>query len=215
MTILSKFPDGTFFDEAYFERGLETGKSYYTRFRWMPCRSFREALAIVDALGLDEKSRVLDVGCAKGFLVRALRALEIQADGCDISGYALSQSNGWSWRCDSLREWALRKNMYTHAFLKDVLEHGTEEQIATTLRAIRMVAPVLMAVVPLGDTGKYRIPEYHLDVSHIMAENENWWRRAFSEAGWAVHREAEHVPGIKDNWRHHARGNRVFFLERA
>jgi hypothetical protein len=215
MQTLSDFPDGTFFDEAYFKRGIETGKSYYTDFRWMPRRSFKEALAVVEALGLDEKSHVLDVGCAMGFLVRALRVLEIRAEGCDISGYALACSNGYAWRCDNMDAWIARKDRYTHAFLKDVLEHGSMEQINITLRAIHLVAPVLMAVVPMGDGGRYRIPEYHKDQSHITAENEKWWRRTFNRCGWSIYREAEHVPGIKDNWKHHMNGNRVFFLERS
>lgn len=219
MSSLSKFPDGTFFDADYFERGRETGKSYYSHYRWLPIRSFREALAVIDNLGLDSKSLLLDVGCAKGFLVRALRTLEIRADGCDISDYALSCTAGfyscYFWKSNSREAWERRKGIYTHAYLKDVLEHGTREQILETLRLIKMVAPVLMAVVPLGDAGRYRIAEYHLDRSHVTAENEDWWRRVFAEAGWKITREAQHIPGIKDNWRLHSDGNRVFFLDVA
>ncbi|MFA5075663.1 MAG: hypothetical protein WC436_06200 [Candidatus Babeliales bacterium] len=216
MSSLSKFPDGTFFDADYFERGRETGKSFYSHYRWLPIRSFREALAIVDALGLNEKSLILDVGCAKGFLVRALRMLEIRADGCDISEYALSCADGACfWKSDTTEAWERRKGIYTHAYLRDVLEHGTHEQILETLRFIRLVAPVLMCVIPMGDSGLYRIQEYHLDKSHVTAENEAWWRRVFAEAGWRITREEEHIPGIKDNWRFHPYGNRVFFLEVA
>jgi len=212
---LSKFPDGTFFDADYFERGRQTGKSYYENYRWMPRRSFREALAVVDALGLDEKSYLLDVGCAKGFLVRALRELEIPADGCDISIYAWGYTPDGCWLSNDDDAWRIRKDSYTHAFMKDVLEHGTRYQILTTLKLVRQVAPALMCVVPMGDHGTYRIPEYHKDMSHVTAENEEWWRRVFSETGWRIYREAEHVPGIKDNWRHYMNGNRVFFLERS
>ena len=215
MTSSFRFPDGTFFDEEYFERGADTGKSYYRDFRWMPRRSFREALAVIDALGLDEKSHVLDVGCAKGFLVRALKILDIRAEGCDISDYALRFSDGMAWKSASMEAWEARKGRYTHAFLKDVLEHGYLEQIEATLGAIALVAPVLMCVVPMGDRGTYRIPEYHKDKSHLTAEDEKWWRRTFNNAGWNVFREAEYIPGIKDNWRHHMDGNRVFFLERV
>jgi len=216
MSSLSKFPDGTFFDADYFERGRETGKSYYSHYRWLPIRSFREALAIIDNLGLDSKSLLLDVGCAKGFLVRALRTLEIRADGCDISEYALGFAPEGCWNCGAEIFWDGHALIgYTHAYMRDVLEHGTRRQILNTLRCVASVAPILMAVVPMGDAGRYRIPEYHLDKSHVTAENEDWWRRVFAEAGWVITREAQHIPGIKDNWRFHSDGNRVFFLEVA
>jgi len=214
MQTLSKLPDGRFFDADYFERGRESGKGWLQNYRWMPRRSFREALAIVDHLGLDETSRVLDVGCAKGFIVRALRELEIAADGCDISEYALSFAPRGCWHCEDLVAWEGRR--YTHAFAKDVFEHNTPEQLQVLLEAIASVAPKLMAVVPMGDNGKYRISQYHVEITHLIAEDESWWRRAFRQGGWRVVREDLSVPGLKDNWNSYAegRGNRVFVLER-
>ena len=213
MQTLCKFPDGKFFDADYFERGRESGKGWLQNYRWMPRRSFREALAIIDCLGLDENSHVLDVGCAKGFIVRALRELEIKADGCDISKYALSFAPDGCWHCEDVEAWRGRK--YTHAFIKDVLEHNTPDQLQMTLEAIASVAPVMMAVVPMGDNGKYRISEYHTEITHIIAEDEAWWRGAFNRAGWRITRECGHIPGIKDNWLPYAqgRGNRVFICE--
>lgn len=208
----TNLPDGAIFDEEYFERGRKVGKSFYENFRWMPRRSFKEAIAIADALGLDGSSKILDVGCAKGFLVRAFRELEIHAEGCDISFYALRFAPGGCWNCTDAREWDGRQ--YTHAFAKDVLEHGTRDQIIATLELVRKVAPVFLVIVPIGDNGRYRIPDYHLDKTHVTAENERWWRMAFAEAGWSIAREAERIEGVKDNWRHWMGGNRVFFLER-
>jgi hypothetical protein len=178
----------------------------------MPRRSFREALAIIDYLGLDETSRVLDVGCAKGFIVRALRQLEIPADGCDISIYALGFAPKGCWYCEDPESW--KKRNYTHAFIKDVLEHNNTDQLQLMLELIASVAPILMAIIPMGDNGIYRIPEYHTEISHLIAENEEWWRIAFAKAGWKIKRECSHVPGLKDNWKDHENGNRVFVLER-
>jgi ubiquinone/menaquinone biosynthesis C-methylase UbiE len=44
---------------------------------------------IVDHFGLKPGDRVLDVGCAKGFLVKDLLELGIDAYGIDVSKYAL------------------------------------------------------------------------------------------------------------------------------
>jgi SAM-dependent methyltransferase len=212
MQNLCKAIDGSFFDADYFERGKETGKGWLQNYHWMPRRSFREALAVIDHLGLDEKSRVLDVGCAKGFIVRALRELEIQADGCDISKYALSYAPAGCWHCEDPASWKGKK--YTHAFSKDVLEHIQPDQIGSMLELIACAAPVLMVVVPMGENGKYRIPEYHSEISHFIIENEAWWRQVFEAAGWIVKHECAHVPGLKDNWAYCKDGNRVFVLER-
>jgi len=215
MQTLSDFPNGAVFDAEYFERGRSSGKSWYENYHWQPQRSFREALAIVDALRLDSKSKILDVGCAKGFLVRALRELEITADGCDISKYALAHAPKGCWYCGELVNWVGKD--YTHAFAKDVLEHCTPEQLDNTLQAIKMAAPLLMCVVPLGDFGKYRIPEYHKDVTHIIAENERWWTDAFIKNGWSIKHATYHLIGIKDNWTRETdrKGNAVFLLEKS
>ena len=209
------FPDGTWFDHDYFECGRISGKGWYMNHRWMPQRSFREALAIIDYLGLDQTARVLDVGCAKGFLVRALRELEINADGCDISEYALSSAPQGCWHCASIEEWKKRNKLYTHAFIKDVLEHNTVEQLRNTLNAISYVTSRMLCIVPLGDKGKYRIPQYHVDASHIIAENEEWWRQIFIQEGWDVVGEIYHIPGLKDNWKDSAlgKGNLVLYVE--
>ena len=73
------------YGEMYFDGPREYGYGGY-RYdgRWRPV-----ARDIVDHFGLKPGDRVLDVGCAKGFLVKDLLALGIDAYGVDISDYAL------------------------------------------------------------------------------------------------------------------------------
>lgn len=212
----SKF-DGDFYDADYFENGKVSGKGWLMNYKWMPRRSFKEAFAYIDHLGLDHTSHVLDVGCAKGFIVRALRELEIKADGCDISKYALSFAPEGCWNSDNDEAWRQRADVnYTHVLIKDVLEHLTEKQLYGMLSKISQVTSRIMCVIPMGDNGVYRIREYHTEVSHLIAENEKWWQKAFAKAGWHVIKACPHVPGLKDNWQNRAdgRGNHVFVLEK-
>lgn len=211
---LSDFPDGSFFDADYFERGKQSGKGWLENYRWMPERSFKEASAVKIALNLDKTSKVLDVGCAKGFLVKALREMNIKADGCDISEYALSFAPKGCWLCNDKRYW--KRKRYTHAFCKDVLEHCTIKQLIVLLECIGKAAPIFMCVIPIGDGGQYRIQEYHTEITHLIAEDENWWRKMFKKTGWKVVKECSHVAGLKDNWQSFADGigNRVFLLWR-
>jgi len=73
------------YGQMYFDGPREYGYGGY-RYdgRWNPV-----AKDIVDYFGLKPGDRVLDVGCAKGFLVKDLLALGIDAYGVDVSRYAL------------------------------------------------------------------------------------------------------------------------------
>jgi len=204
---------GDFYDSDYFENGQESGKGWLQNYKWMPRRTYKEALAIADYLELDESSYVLDVGCAKGFIVKALRGLDIKTDGCDISEYALSFAPEGCWNCT---DWTSHYNFgYTHIIIKDMLEHLTLPQLKDLLDTLKNVGNTLMAVIPIGDNGLYRIPEYHMEISHLIAEDEQWWINSFESNGWKVKKHCPHVPGMKDNWQSHADGlgNHVFVLE--
>lgn len=76
------------YGEAYFDGPREVGYGGY-RYdgRWLPV-----AQDIVHHFNLKPSDRVLDVGCAKGFLVKDLMQVcpGLEAFGLDISGYALT-----------------------------------------------------------------------------------------------------------------------------
>ena len=81
----------------------------------MPERSYKEAGAFIKELGLDKESYFLEIGCSKGFLVKALRTLGIKGDGCDISSYALSFAPEGCWNCSTEQSWRDHKDFkYTH-----------------------------------------------------------------------------------------------------
>ena len=74
------------FDKDYFENGIKTRVSLYENFRWMPWISLPFANLIKE---LYPNKSVLDYGCAKGFIVYALRLLNVEAYGYDPSKYAI------------------------------------------------------------------------------------------------------------------------------
>jgi ubiquinone/menaquinone biosynthesis C-methylase UbiE len=73
------------YGQLYFDGPREYG---YGGFRY-DGRWRAVAMDIVDHFGLKPGDRLLDVGCAKGFLVKDLLELGIDAYGIDISAYAL------------------------------------------------------------------------------------------------------------------------------
>ena len=76
------------YGRLYFDGPREYGYGGYNYDgRWKPV-----AKDIIDFFSLKPGDRVLDVGCAKGFLVKDLLALGIDAYGIDISEYAITNS---------------------------------------------------------------------------------------------------------------------------
>lgn len=74
------------YGKEYFDGDRDFGYGgYYYDGRWKPV-----ARDIIDHFNLKTGDRVLDVGCAKGFLIKDLVDLEINAFGLDISSYALA-----------------------------------------------------------------------------------------------------------------------------
>ena len=74
------------YGHEYFDGESGYGGYYYDG-RWKPV-----AQEMIDHYGLKENARVLEVGCAKGYLMYEFHKLGIkQVYGCDISDYAISK----------------------------------------------------------------------------------------------------------------------------
>lgn len=79
------------YGQHYFDGHRKFGYGgYYYDGRWQPV-----AHAIIDHYELKPGSRVLDVGCAKGFLVADLAMGGVDAHGLDISRYAIEHRHPW------------------------------------------------------------------------------------------------------------------------
>ena len=76
------------FDEQFFDGSRDVGYGgYLDDGRWR-----QVAARMVLFYALKPGARILDIGCAKGFLVRDLCALGMDAYGLDISDYAIRKS---------------------------------------------------------------------------------------------------------------------------
>jgi SAM-dependent methyltransferase len=196
------------YDRDYFEDGVRKGVSLYENFRWMPHISLPIANLIKKRY---PGKRILDYGCAKGFIVYALRLLEVEAYGYDISKYAIK--NCKSEVASFLYDQRTIIPEVDVIFIKDTFEHMTYDTIFEELKWIQSYCEEALAVIPLGEDGRYRIPEYGFDATHIITEDEEWWITMFRNAGFIVSEFYHHISGLKDNWvSHNPYGNGVFFL---
>lgn len=208
------------YDIDYFENGIETGKSCYTNYRWIPELTIRMAHHIIRHLGIVEGARILDYGCAKGFTVKAFRILDVDAYGCDISQYAIDNVDAEVRHyCELIKSSGKMipfKFKFDWIISKDVLEHLDESSIDLFLKQSLKYADKAFHVVPLGDGhGNYIVPDYQRDVTHITAKDVAWWRSKFESCGWLVSAFSYNVKGVKDSWTDRYKyGNGFFNLEK-
>ena len=210
------------YDKDYYENGLAKGLSCYENYRWIPELTYPMAHAICNSLKIKSNDKVLEYGCAHGFLVKALNDFKIDAYGVDISSYALSKVDVEIKKKTSLLKGNNIKNSlkkmkikfkFDHIISKDVFEHIEPKDLKKILREMSTLTKELFVVVPLGDIGKYRIASYAEDKTHIIAESENWWKKLFIENKFKIKSFSYNIEGIKDKWYNvNTKGNGFFKL---
>jgi cyclopropane fatty-acyl-phospholipid synthase-like methyltransferase len=208
----------SFFDKNYFDNGLESKKSCYSNYRWIPELTIPMASKIIKHLNINEKENVLDFGCSKGYLVKSLRLLNINAFGADISKFAINNVDTEIKKyCKLIKnnDYAPIKKEFKWVITKDVLEHLTVKQISKFLKTYLKFTKKMFHVIPLGDKQKFRIKEYHLDKSHLQINNEKWWIDIFKKNGWQLSEFSYKVDGVKNNWvEENSKGNGFFILKK-
>lgn len=197
------------FSEDYYERGVEKHISGYSNYSWMPERSYPEAVTLYPQL---KGKTVLDYGCAKGYLVAALRGLGIDAHGEDLSKYAISHAHPEARRFVS----APTDRTFDYVVCKDVMEHVPTDKVPDVLRGLaKRVTEGGYFVIPLGDYDKFRIREYEMDITHVTKKDEAWWSQHFRRAGFDVEKIAYQHGDIKKKWvEQNPYGNGFFWVRK-
>jgi ADP-heptose:LPS heptosyltransferase/2-polyprenyl-3-methyl-5-hydroxy-6-metoxy-1,4-benzoquinol methylase len=182
------------YDADYFERGIKS--NWETSYTWPSFSGVFEAAAAYLIEMLPEAKTFLDIGCAKGFLVKALRERGREAWGFDHSPWALEHAEEAAKEFLRLADTATVE--YERPFdvlvAMSVLESLTEEQIrqflararAWTCQALFATIPTLASVHGASDEDR--------DLSHITLRDREWWRQQFLGIGWrqdAIHCEFE------------------------
>jgi SAM-dependent methyltransferase len=174
------------YGELYFDGPRDYGYGGY-RYdgRWIPV-----AKDIVEHFGLGPGDRVLDVGCAKGFLVKDLMAVcpGLQAFGVDVSEYALMH-------CEPevvgrLHLGNALKLPFPDGSFQAVLSINTVHNLerADCLRAVREIERLAPG------HGFIQVDSYHTPEQKALFESwvltakfhdyPDGWRALFAEAGY-------------------------------
>jgi 2-polyprenyl-3-methyl-5-hydroxy-6-metoxy-1,4-benzoquinol methylase len=188
---------GDWFDADYFEHGL---KSNWTGgYRWSDfARLFRETAQFLVAM-FPEANSFLDAGCAKGFLVRALRELGKDAWGFDHSGWALEHAEEVArpYLCRASAETAELDRKFDITLAFSLLESLTAEQAVQFLQRAQEWTTQALVVVLLvchDEAERRKMLANDRDLAHVSLRSHAWWDERFLQAGWkqgALHRVAE------------------------
>lgn len=132
-----------------------------------------EALSFIDI-----DSRILDYGCAVGFLMEGFKKYGFKISGYDISDWAVAQAR--SRGLDIVDK--LDRNVDFMIAL-DVFEHMTDKEISTVLDTVQ--PPAMLVRIPCAEEGT----DFHLAVSrkdptHINCKNKAAWKKYFKVHGF-------------------------------
>ena len=196
------------FTKDYYEDGIRKHISGYENYKWMPTRSIPEALDIQEYFDFNT---CVDYGCAKGFLVHALRIIGCDAYGEDISDYAVNNCH------PEVEEYISLPNekKYDLLICKDVLEHIEVKDIPGVLENFKDKSHQFFFTIPLGDKDRFRIREYEVDITHVTKKDEEWWINMFESQGFKLNKFSYQFGSIKKKWiDQYPYGNGFFVLQK-
>ena len=169
------------FDREFFDGSRDTGYGgYQYDGRWIAV-----AKRMVKYYGLKHMDRVLDVGCAKGFLVNDFVAMGIDAYGLDVSGYALANSfKSIGNRLMHRGALDIPDIRYKLIVSINTLHNLDREEMAVALKQISRVADEAYITVDAyrNDEEKERMLSWNLTAKTIMHVDE--WREFFNDVGY-------------------------------
>lgn len=153
------------------------------------------------------KGKILDVGCAMGYLVGRLRAKGIDAWGVDISQYAINHAP------DGIKPYLkvasadaipFKDNEFDIVFSASTLEHLPPDIVLKAISEIKRVGHRgIIAVTPGTD------PHFDEDATHRMKQSLSWWRvqfppefevRSDADEAWLKTRQLRHSQMHRIEW---------------
>lgn len=126
-----------------------------------------------------KESKVLDFGCATGFLLEALSTLNYS----NCHGYDISD-----WACNQATEKGLSilespKGKFDLVFCLDVLEHMYDEQIINFFNECQAKCYVLRIPCSNNEGRSFVLDVSNKDKTHVNCRTKNQWFNLFDSVG--------------------------------
>lgn len=188
------------FGEAYFMDGPSHGLSNYTNYHWLEEPTIAMAKWLIAHMRMAPASRVLDVGCARGYLVKALRLLGMEAWGYDISKWAVTN-------CDpAISDYVSNnfpKTYFDFVISKDQAEHCRPKELTPLFNSLLAATEqAMLIIVPLSKEkdGPYVRKEDNMDSTHLIRWPLEVWLeylQLMAEDHGCTVKASWHLPGLK------------------
>lgn len=167
------------FDRHYFNGGLKVGGYANEGYRDFPVHevTFRHILT-------RRPKSVLEIGCARGYILKRLQDQGIRANGLEISKHC------WLTRvCDGIinkdiceTPWPFKNNEFDLCFSIATLEHIPEEHLDKVLAEMARVSSSGLHGIDFGDR------DDGFDKTHCTLKPKEWWQEKF----WKVMQNTPH-----------------------
>lgn len=156
------------YTREYYMDGKRLGLSNYERYEWKPDLTLPFARHLQWYLHLTVGDIVMEIGAARGFLVKALRMHGLNARGMDISDWAVENCDP-AVRDYMSTQFVSGEKMYDWIIGKDLAEHLALEELKALVPLWGFSARKgIFLVVPLTDYygGRYIREEDEADPTH-------------------------------------------------
>ncbi len=188
---INKYTIVTFYDKSYFFNidGSKTGYKNYLSGEKTHIENSRNIIKEVDKIKSLKKARILDIGCAFGFLLNEAKILK-QCDvyGVEISNYACEYAkkqfgiNIFNCELDACN---FDSNFFDVVFLIGVIEHLSSPK-ACLKYILRLLKPDGIIVITTIDT-KSLIPLYSIKPpEHLFYFNHNNIALLLNKSGYKI-----------------------------
>ncbi len=182
---ITGIPPDELFDRHYFDGGAKVGGYAFPGYRDF----FKHDLTIQHILARKPES-VLEIGCARGYLLKRLQDLGIPAYGYEVSKHCyLTRA------CNEIKQWNICKTMwpvashvhclsspeinYTYpfdlCFSAAVLEHIPEEHLPNVIKEMQRTCKRGLHGVDFG------LRDDGFDKTHCTLRDANWWKSIFTK----------------------------------
>jgi glycosyltransferase involved in cell wall biosynthesis/SAM-dependent methyltransferase len=196
------------YDGPYFNgSGEYSGYFRYTRDAVGPCRDL--ATALFEAF---QPSSVLDVGCAVGYTVAALRERGVEAFGCDISEWAVREArSAFVKRLDIATQEI--DGRFDLVLAYDVIDHIAPELLSFSVQNLWRATAGWLVVVPGLHTEGTTFDRS--EPMHRLFHDRDWWQSFLErQCGVAVDRVATAALSNSDHSRTFGYQGRIFVLRK-
>jgi SAM-dependent methyltransferase len=146
------------------------------------------ARAICAHYGLNPGDRILEVGCAKGFILYEFLKLGMRVVGVDISHYAISNAHpevrGMLLRGDA-SSLPFQSKCFSFVFSKEALPHVAEDSLKAAIKeCVRVSKGSSFLEIQCGRTSLELAKIRQWDDTHQCIQTPAWWAGVLDACGY-------------------------------